>query len=188
MDRFITKTKRERPEADGGGAPVETPESKALRAADPVTAGPSTEPTCQPEALPELAMLEHLDATSSWREALRKEFGKGYMRELDAKLTRERQSKTVFPRPEDVFAALNFTPLQDVRVVILGQDPYHGVGQVSRPSPQSACAAHICRPRSLVCLCLAITLHLPGARLLLQRAARRHTAAEPEEHLQRARD
>jgi uracil-DNA glycosylase len=42
---------------------------------------------------------------------------------------RERQQGTVYPPPDAVFRALEFTPYKDVRVVILGQDPYHGPGQ-----------------------------------------------------------
>ena len=41
----------------------------------------------------------------------------------------ERASKTVFPPPASTFSAFNLTPLPEVRVVVLGQDPYHGPGQ-----------------------------------------------------------
>lgn len=76
-----------------------------------------------------LAMLEHLAPQSPWREVLSKEWSKAYIRELDNRLSEERRKHTIFPKPQDVFACLNFTPPLEVRVVILGQDPYHGPGQ-----------------------------------------------------------
>lgn len=54
---------------------------------------------------------------------------KPYMAALAEKVTAERSRHTVFPPPELTFACLNMVPLADVRVVILGQDPYHDVGQ-----------------------------------------------------------
>lgn len=66
----------------------------------------------------------------SWQAALQQEFGKPYMRELRAFLLREKQSgKAVYPAGPEIFNALNSTPLPDVKVVILGQDPYHNPGQ-----------------------------------------------------------
>jgi uracil-DNA glycosylase len=66
----------------------------------------------------------------SWKDALLDEFDKPYMRNLRAFLVKERgQRKTVYPRGPEIFAALDLTPLPDVRVVIIGQDPYHGAGQ-----------------------------------------------------------
>jgi uracil-DNA glycosylase len=65
-----------------------------------------------------------------WKEALAEEFGKPYMAELKQFLAEEaRKGKVIYPRGSDIFAALNKTPLSKVRVVILGQDPYHGPGQ-----------------------------------------------------------
>ena len=118
------QTEAKAAKTDGGGAASgEAPASSSSTAAPAATV-----PTPLPE-LPALAMLEHLDAQSPWRTALAKEFSKSYMRELDAKITQEREKKKVFPKPQDVFACLNFSPITDVRVVILGQDPYHGPGQ-----------------------------------------------------------
>lgn len=66
----------------------------------------------------------------SWLEPLRAEFADPYMEALRSYLIGERQAgKRIFPRPGEWFAALDLTPLHDVRVVILGQDPYHGEGQ-----------------------------------------------------------
>lgn len=62
--------------------------------------------------------------------ALAPEFERPYMRGLRAFLAAEKQAgQVVFPPGEQIFAALNSTPLDAVRVVILGQDPYHGDGQ-----------------------------------------------------------
>ncbi len=66
---------------------------------------------------------------SSWFTVLSKEFDKEYMTRLNTFLAEEQQSQTVYPPNSDVFAAFEHTPFQDVRVVILGQDPYHGPGE-----------------------------------------------------------
>ncbi len=66
----------------------------------------------------------------SWLGPLRSEFDEPYMQALKTFLAKERQSgQRVFPRPAEWFRALDLTPLDQVRVVILGQDPYHGEGQ-----------------------------------------------------------
>lgn len=66
----------------------------------------------------------------SWKKALTDEFGKPYMDELRAFLKKQIESrKIIFPKPADIFAAFNATPFDKVKVVILGQDPYHGPGQ-----------------------------------------------------------
>lgn len=66
----------------------------------------------------------------SWKKALEPEFDSAYMRQLKAFLLGEKQSgKVIFPRGSEYFRALDLTPLTDVKVVILGQDPYHGEGQ-----------------------------------------------------------
>ena len=65
-----------------------------------------------------------------WFARIGGEFAQPYMVQLKAFLADERASgKTIYPRPRDWFAALDATAPQDVRVVILGQDPYHGPGQ-----------------------------------------------------------
>ncbi len=66
----------------------------------------------------------------SWRIPLQPEFDAPYMQELRAFLVTERDAgKVIYPRSTEWFAALDATPLDKVRVVILGQDPYHGEGQ-----------------------------------------------------------
>ncbi|MDB5020048.1 MAG: Uracil-DNA glycosylase [Pedobacter sp.] len=65
-----------------------------------------------------------------WQSVLSEEFEKDYMKSLRAFLVQEKQNgKTVFPKSTDVFNAFNHTPFDNVKVVIIGQDPYHGQGQ-----------------------------------------------------------
>lgn len=66
----------------------------------------------------------------SWKRALAPEFGSPYMGELRRFLTGEKEAgKRIFPRGGEYFRALDLTPIDAVKVVILGQDPYHGPGQ-----------------------------------------------------------
>ncbi len=66
----------------------------------------------------------------SWLNELVSEFDQPYMRSLRDFLAEEKQKRTViYPKGQEYFAALNTTPLDQVKVVILGQDPYHGPGQ-----------------------------------------------------------
>ena len=76
------------------------------------------------------AMKTGIKLHPSWLGPLRAEFGQGYMAELKDFLVAEKASgKRIFPKGSDWFRALDLTPLDEVRVVILGQDPYHGPGQ-----------------------------------------------------------
>ena len=68
-------------------------------------------------------------AKTDWNPVLRGEFAKPYWTELQAFVHQERSRHQVFPPHDDVFAALHLTPYEDVKVLILGQDPYHGPGQ-----------------------------------------------------------
>jgi uracil-DNA glycosylase len=66
----------------------------------------------------------------SWLEPLRPEFDSPYMAALKAWLVGEKTAgRRIFPKGNEWFRALDLTPLENVRVVILGQDPYHGEGQ-----------------------------------------------------------
>jgi len=66
----------------------------------------------------------------TWLEPLRSEFEDSYMQALRGFLIAEKQAgKRIFPKSSEWFRALDLTPLENVRVVILGQDPYHGEGQ-----------------------------------------------------------
>ena len=65
----------------------------------------------------------------SWANRLSEEFQKPYMRDLEAFLCREVKKSTVYPPIEQIFNAFCFSRFDDVKVVIIGQDPYHGEGQ-----------------------------------------------------------
>lgn len=74
--------------------------------------------------------MDRVQLEASWKALLQPEFERAYMRELRAFLLQEKQAgKQVYPAGRDMFNALNSTPFDRVRVVILGQDPYHGPGQ-----------------------------------------------------------
>jgi uracil-DNA glycosylase len=66
---------------------------------------------------------------TDWNPILRGEFDEPYWQELQAFVGAERERGRVFPPAEDVFAALHLTSYADTKVLILGQDPYHGPGQ-----------------------------------------------------------
>ena len=64
-----------------------------------------------------------------WYEALKGEFSKPYYRKLFETVNEEYRTKLIFPPAQDIFNAFHLTPLKNVKVVILGQDPYHNNGQ-----------------------------------------------------------
>jgi uracil-DNA glycosylase len=66
---------------------------------------------------------------SSWMKILDQEFKKDYFKLLEKKIHGEYKNKTIYPAKENIFAAFNLTSFDDVKVVILGQDPYHGPNQ-----------------------------------------------------------
>jgi uracil-DNA glycosylase len=66
---------------------------------------------------------------TDWNPILKSELTKPYWAELQQFVRNERQHHAVYPPDADVFAALHLTPFASVRVVVLGQDPYHGPGQ-----------------------------------------------------------
>lgn len=71
-----------------------------------------------------MAMLEN-----DWMQALQGEFHKPYYKELYQFVRNEYNTTVVFPPADDIFNAFHLTPLHEVKVVIIGQDPYHNVGQ-----------------------------------------------------------
>ncbi len=83
--------------------------------------GASEEPAANPALLPTLP--------PDWQAALGTVMGTPAFRDLLAYVEQQRAEGPVYPAAEDVFNALTLTPLKDVRVLILGQDPYHGAGQ-----------------------------------------------------------
>lgn len=73
---------------------------------------------------------EQVRLTESWRRRLNNEFKSPYMQNLRGFLVQEiGKRKEIFPKGNEYFAALDATPFESVKVVILGQDPYHGPGQ-----------------------------------------------------------
>lgn len=107
------KRPREDDDAEAGGEP-----STAFKKA------PRAEPSAAAEHL-----LSHLTG-AGWRDALAAEASKPYFAQLASAVAAERaKSKAVYPPEQDTFRAFNLTPLDQVRVVIIGQDPYHGPGQ-----------------------------------------------------------
>lgn len=67
--------------------------------------------------------------SNDWLEPLKPEFGKPYYAKLYKTVMHEYQTRLIFPPADDIFNAFELTPLSEVKVVILGQDPYHGDGQ-----------------------------------------------------------
>lgn len=67
--------------------------------------------------------------SNDWLEPLQAEFKKPYYKDLYYKIRDEYSKFQVFPEADDIFNAFQLTPLSEVKVVILGQDPYHNVGQ-----------------------------------------------------------
>ncbi len=65
----------------------------------------------------------------SWLEVLKDEFQAPYFLEMEKVLSKAYKEETVYPPKADLFTALNLTPFSKVKVVIIGQDPYHGPGQ-----------------------------------------------------------
>lgn len=66
---------------------------------------------------------------NDWLEPLKPEFSKQYYRDLYQKVVEEYKTHLIFPPSDDIFNAFALTPLKEVKVVIIGQDPYHNVGQ-----------------------------------------------------------
>ncbi|RLQ93450.1 uracil-DNA glycosylase [Falsibacillus albus] len=66
---------------------------------------------------------------NDWQPLLEEEFQKEYYLQLRAFLKSEYSNEIIYPQPKDIFNALHFTPYENVKVVLLGQDPYHGPNQ-----------------------------------------------------------
>jgi len=78
---------------------------------------------------PEVVFVDVMAPRTDWNPLLRDEFAKPYWAELQRFVESERAHHPVYPPHDLVFAALHRTPFAEVKVVILGQDPYHGRGQ-----------------------------------------------------------
>ena len=66
---------------------------------------------------------------NDWLDALKEEFKKPYYKKLFETVNEEYRTRQIFPPADDIFNAFHLTPLHNVKAVILGQDPYHNVGQ-----------------------------------------------------------
>jgi len=66
-----------------------------------------------------------------WKNALAQEFDKEYFKQLRLTLALEKKTHTIFPPSKAMFSAFNLTPFDSVKVIIIGQDPYHGSGQAN---------------------------------------------------------
>ena len=66
---------------------------------------------------------------NDWKDALASEFTKDYYKQLFMFVRDEYSKYTIYPKADDIFNAFHLTPLADVKVVIIGQDPYHNQGQ-----------------------------------------------------------
>ena len=67
----------------------------------------------------------------SWKEVLQEEFSKPYFEQLVLFVKREYSENICYPKGQQIFSAFNHCPLPEVKVVIIGQDPYHGAGQAN---------------------------------------------------------
>lgn len=74
-------------------------------------------------------MSKEIEIEQSWLNLLRREFDKKYFKEVRSFIREEYKNKTIYPPASLIFNSFNLTPVEDVRVVIIGQDPYHGEGQ-----------------------------------------------------------
>ncbi len=72
-----------------------------------------------------------LNITDSWKNILKTEFEKSYFKKLSDFVNAEYESNTCYPEKENIFAAFNYCDFRDLKVVIIGQDPYHGIGQAN---------------------------------------------------------
>ena len=99
---------------------------------------------------------------SDWTPALKSQLESDDFKNLMAFVAEQRSEHTVFPKPEDAFNAFRFSSLADTRVVILGQDPYHGAGQAHGLSFSVQQGIKI--PPSLRNICLLYTSPSPRDR------------------------
>lgn len=70
---------------------------------------------------------------NDWQPAVQEEFGKPYYKELYRFVKEEYSTHVIYPPSEDIFNAMHLTPLSEVKVLILGQDPYHNEHQGAWP-------------------------------------------------------
>ena len=72
-----------------------------------------------------------INLAADWYDVLEKEFSKKYFKNLISFIRKEEETHTVYPSSNKRFEALNLTPFNDLKIVIIGQDPYHGKNQAN---------------------------------------------------------
>ncbi len=75
--------------------------------------------------------MQDVKLESGWKDALKDEFGQDYFKKLSEFVRNEYSHAVVYPAPKNIFRAFDLCPFDKVKVVILGQDPYHGPGQAN---------------------------------------------------------
>lgn len=76
-------------------------------------------------------MSKDINIHKSWKSLLEKEFDAEYFSELKSFLVEEKKKYKIYPPGNQIFSAFDYTPFENVKVVIIGQDPYHGQGQAN---------------------------------------------------------
>ena len=131
-DFFAPKPKKQKPAstpaAKADDAAAKTTEEKPTTATDATAKAKILANKKEAQKKRALKFLEPI-ADDEWRAALAGEASKSYLFALAEFVAKERRAKTVFPPPEHTFAALDACPLSGIKVVVVGQDPYHGPGQ-----------------------------------------------------------
>jgi endonuclease III len=112
----VKKTKTTRTKAAPAKTKAAPARSTPTKAEKPAAAAPAA-PSLREQLPPD------------WQQALAAEFDKPYFKALEKFVAQERAKNTVYPPPEDMFSAFKATPFEQVKVVLLGQDPYHGPGE-----------------------------------------------------------
>lgn len=78
-----------------------------------------------------MTQKSNIKIESSWKKALASEFDKDYFKTLSEFVRNEYITGTIYPKPQDVFRAFDLCPVSEVKVIIIGQDPYHGPKQAN---------------------------------------------------------
>jgi len=115
-----TKSSSSKRERETGDSAIDTAEPKRTKNA--------ADSSSQVEELLSY-MNDDENATAPWKKALSKHASSPSFARLAKFVAQERKKRTVYPPPQETWSALNLTPLSQVKVVIVGQDPYHGPGQ-----------------------------------------------------------
>ena len=78
-----------------------------------------------------MTQKNNINIEPSWKRALASEFDKDYFKTLSEFVRNEYITGTIYPKPQDVFRAFDLCPVSEVKVIIIGQDPYHGPKQAN---------------------------------------------------------